>query len=289
MYSGLRLRQSQRERLSQPVLLHASHKQLAASLLVAILILPGCGTLKNGRSWGADATLTPSSHRLKQAFFSAAKHPGSWSPLLGAAVLSVGDIDEEISEQLADDTPLFGNNQDANDASDFFRDSLVASVAVTALAMPAGNDPANHTANKTRGLVVEAAALKATSLITTGIKDISGRERPNRANDKSFPSGHASRAFAAAALTSKNLESFDLEPAAKTGIRAGLYSFATLTAWARVEARVHYPTDVLAGAALGNFLSRFIHDAFLGLDDNQEMVQIEILPKQGQLVYSRQF
>jgi membrane-associated phospholipid phosphatase len=44
---------------------------------------------------------------------------------------------------------------------------------------------------------------------------------------------------------------------------------ASGVAWARVEARVHYPSDVLFGAALGHFLAAFIHDAFLNLPDDR--------------------
>jgi hypothetical protein len=32
-----------------------------------------------------------------------------------------------------------------------------------------------------------------------------------------------------------------------------------------VEAGAHYPSDVLAGAAIGNFLSATVHDSFLNL------------------------
>ena len=38
------------------------------------------------------------------------------------------------------------------------------------------------------------------------------------------------------------------------------------TAWARVEGERHYPSDVLAGMAIGHFFGAFITDAFLGLD-----------------------
>lgn len=256
--------------------------------LLCVLLLAGCGTLTNGRSWGENATLTPTLSRMQLAIGTAAKHPMTWSPLLGATVLSIGDLDEDLSKRLSNNTPIFGSNEDANDASDWLRDSLVVSVAVTALVMPSGKDPQRHTVNKTKGLVTEVAALKSTSLVTSGLKDITDRERPNQANNKSFPSGHASRAFSAAALTSKNLESFSLASTTQTSIRAGLYSFATATAWARVEANVHYATDVMAGAALGNFLSRFIHDAFLGLE-NENQVLIEISPKHTHLGLQWQF
>jgi membrane-associated phospholipid phosphatase len=38
------------------------------------------------------------------------------------------------------------------------------------------------------------------------------------------------------------------------------------TSWARVEGGKHYPSDVLFGAALGNFVAIFVHDAFLPAD-----------------------
>lgn len=268
------------------------HIKIVIKLFFLCLLLQGfygCGTLKNGRGWGENATFTPSGKRLSDAFFSAAKHPATWSPLIGAAVLSVGNLDDELSEQLAEDTPVFGSNDDANDASDWLRDSLVASVAVSALAMPSGNESKEHLGNKAKGIVTEIAALKVTGWATSGLKDITNRERPNKANDKSFPSGHTSRAFAAAALTSKNLDSLSLGETTKTGIRIGVYSFATATAWARVEANVHYPTDVLAGAALGNFLSRFIHDAFLGLERQDKLIQLEFMPRQALLNLHWQF
>ncbi len=43
------------------------------------------------------------------------------------------------------------------------------------------------------------------------------------------------------------------------------------TAWARIEAKRHYPTDVLAGAALGNFIGAFINDAFIGINHSHEV------------------
>ena len=38
-----------------------------------------------------------------------------------------------------------------------------------------------------------------------------------------------------------------------------------------MEAQEHYPTDVLMGAALGNFIAILVHDAFLGTNNNMHV------------------
>jgi membrane-associated phospholipid phosphatase len=81
------------------------------------------------------------------------------------------------------------------------------------------------------------------------------RERPDGSDMASFPSGHSTRAFSYATFASRNLELVDLPEGARTGLRVGLFTLAGATAWARVEAGKHYPSDVLAGAALGRFMA----------------------------------
>jgi hypothetical protein len=63
-------------------------------------------------------------------------------------------------------------------------------------------------------------------------------------------------------------------------LQVGNIVLATFTAWARVEAQKHYPSDMLAGAALGHFLTAFIHDAFLGLPEDMRF-GIVIIPLKG--------
>jgi membrane-associated phospholipid phosphatase len=48
------------------------------------------------------------------------------------------------------------------------------------------------------------------------------------------------------------------------GLRSSMFLLTAGTAWARVEAQKHYPSDVLAGAALGHFLGSFLNDIFIG-------------------------
>lgn len=57
----------------------------------------------------------------------------------------------------------------------------------------------------------------------------------------SFPSGHATVAFACATVLAL----------AVPRLRWPLFALAALVAWSRVYVGVHYPGDVLAGAALG--------------------------------------
>lgn len=59
--------------------------------------------------------------------------------------------------------------------------------------------------------------------------------------DPSFPSGHASRAFAAAGLLGQRLRRW----------RWPLYALASGIGFSRIYLGLHYPSDVLAGALLG--------------------------------------
>ncbi|HSO97525.1 MAG TPA: phosphatase PAP2 family protein [Solirubrobacteraceae bacterium] len=91
-------------------------------------------------------------------------------------------------------------------------------------------------------------AIAASSATANGLKLLIGRRRPaprrvltRRPRTLSFPSGHAASAFAFATAASREL------PAAGpllTGLAASV-------AYSRVYLGVHYPSDVLAGAALG--------------------------------------
>ena len=99
--------------------------------------------------------------------------------------------------------------------------------------------------------------------MTEGLKEVTSRRRPDEANNRSFRSGHASTASAAAALAARNLAHIDLPPAARTTAALGLEAMAIGTGWARVEARKHFAADVLAGYALGHFVAAFAQGAFI--------------------------
>jgi hypothetical protein len=65
---------------------------------------------------------------------------------------------------------------------------------------------------------------------------------------------------------------------------SGLVLLTAGTAWARVEAKRHYPADILAGMAIGHFISSFVNDAFLGLDNSRGVVPDAEISKNGFLL-----
>jgi membrane-associated phospholipid phosphatase len=221
--------------------------------------------------WGDSATLTPGWQRVKVSAVDAAKSPWVWGPLAGAAVLQVDSWDEDLADWASDTTPLFGSVPHAEDWSDGLRDASLLGYAAGVLATPSGELDGGWLAAKTKGALVGVGAFVTTSTVTSGLKSLTSRERPNGADDRSFPSGHASTAAVFGTLTVRNLQSIDTSQALRTTLEIGAGTITAGTAWARVEAGAHYPSDVLVGVALGNFMAAFFTEAFLGLEPGTKL------------------
>ena len=129
-------------------------------------------------------------------------------------------------------TPASARNEHAwSQAGSIGRDALVGA----ALGLPALN-------GDWTGDLQAAGSMGAAFLVTTGLKEAFPELRPDGSNRKSFPSGHASIAFSAAA-TLQNRYGWE------AGVPAQLV--AAFVGVSRVEARKHYWYDVVAGAAIG--------------------------------------
>lgn len=102
------------------------------------------------------------------------------------------------------------------------------------------------------------------SAITGGLKYVTGRERPNKAEsqfqfdgpgngfNRAFPSGHATAAFALASSVSEIYgDDYPWVPWV-------LYPFATGTALSRIDRNKHWASDVFAGAAIGYFVGKVV-------------------------------
>jgi len=231
----------------------------------------GCATLPSGRGWGADATAKPGWARLGEAAVSAAKDPWVWAPVAGALAFQVNSFDRKTSDWARENTPIFGSTSGAERWSNNLRTTSGVLMLGTLIATPGGDDTGEWLTNKLRGGTVELGAIGATSLATSVLKNTTGRTRPNGANDESFVSGHTSSAAVSGRLAKINLDAINLSDGTRLAADIGIDAVVIGTAWARVEAGAHYPSDVLAGMALGNFVGRFVTDAFLGPDSRQSV------------------
>jgi len=92
-------------------------------------------------------------------------------------------------------------------------------------------------------------ALTASSVAVTLVKLVTHRERPDGSNYMSFPSGHATVAFAAATVLQRRYG----------GIVGWIsYGAAAAAGEARIADDHHYLSDVVAGALLGHFIGRWV-------------------------------
>lgn len=255
----------------------------AAGVILILFFAAGCGTLPNGRGWGQDAFSPIDAGRISRAAHDAFFNSNTLVPLASALVFGIDDFDERASDWAVKHNPVFGSGDDARDASDYLRATLRIEAIITAFATPSGDVPGQWMVSKAKGIGVELAAAGATSSMTDLVKDVTDRTRPDERSDNSFPSGHASGAFSYMTLANRNIDSIDMPQALKAPLKIGNYLLASGVAWGRVEGRRHYPSDVLAGAALGHFLSAFIHDAFMNLpeDGNADIVVFPVVNGAG--------
>lgn len=257
-----------------------THLVRVCVLVLSALIFAGCGTLSNGRRWGRDAFSPIDFDRVSRAAHDAFFNLNTLVPLAGAALFAIDDFDEKVSDWAVKHTPVFGSNRSAGDASDDLKTALTVEALVTAGATASGDFSDEWVVSKAKGGLVEFAAVSAVDGTTDVLKSATGRTRPDKSSDRSFPSGHASSAFSYAALSNRNIDSIHMPAGLRTPIKVGNLLLASGVGWARVEAEKHFPSDVLAGAALGHFLAAFIHDALLNLPEDRD-VDFSVFPVEG--------
>jgi membrane-associated phospholipid phosphatase len=268
-------------------LLNAVLKRSKSMVLLAVpiifFVVTGCGTLKNGRGWGEDAIWPVELKRIPDAASHAFFDLQTLIPAAGAIVFGVSHADHKVSDWAINHTPIFGSKNNANNASDYLLGALEVETFVTSLGTPSGNEPKDWVYSKVKGVSVELGAELVTIGTTSLLKNVTGRERPE-GGSKSFPSGHASAAFSSSTLANRNLNEIKMEEGLRLPLQIGNLLLATSVGWARVEAGEHFPSDVLAGAALGHFLSAFIHDVFMGLPRDNRL-SFDVLPsKHGVMI-----
>lgn len=147
------------------------------------------------------------------------------------------------------------NANESTFKTNFFK-ADAQSVTVFNIAAPAAvfiTGIAKHNVELKRDAVYMAGAFVLSSIVTQAAKPIIKRKRPfedytfivkrSDGGGYSFPSGHTSAAFTTATSLSLYFP--------KWYIIVPAYLWAGSVGYARMYQGVHYPTDVLAGAAIG--------------------------------------
>lgn len=250
------------------------------------LSLAGCGTLPNGDRWGDDVTLTPGWARARAAAVDAATDPWVWAPVAGAAALQIGGFDHRLSRWGRARNPIFGSESNATLWSDRLRSASVGVDIATVLFTPSGDAGGEWLLDKAKGYLVNLAAATTAIESSTLLQHEVRRERPNGANDHSFPSDHAAASSVYTRLATLNLQEIPMSGGSRDALDAGLHALSFATAWARVEGGWHYPSDTLAGMAIGNFCAEFFTETFMGLGQSRERFGFSALHGGGALTFT---
>jgi membrane-associated phospholipid phosphatase len=140
---------------------------------------------------------------------------------------------------------------------------------------------------KTKGFSVEGGAGAVTLGTVEALKQTVHRTRPDGSDRQSFPSAHAAGSAFFTTEAMRNIEALQWSSGATTASQIGLGALTLATSWARVEANQHYPSDVLAGMAIGHFFGAFLTDAFLGLDNPRHALVLVEPSREGALAMIR--
>lgn len=247
------------------------HHPLLLLMLATLPILPAAAQEGSGTGW----------ERVGRAARQAALSPRTWAPLLGALALRVGDADHKLQSWAAEHTPLFGSQASADARSDDFKRLANGLWIASALWPREAEPPGDWLADRAQVLLVQGSARLVTSKVVGELKEETARMRPNGAGPTSFPSDHATRVALYTTFTRDNVQRLGWSERSVGQVSLGLDALTGATAWARIEADQHYPSDVLAGMALGHFMGAFFNAAFLPAQAAGS-VQVQLLPQRRQ-------
>jgi hypothetical protein len=219
-------------------------------------------------------SIIPPASRWKETAVTNLQKTDVWMPTVAAILVRVED--NHISHYAREKTPVFGNQQAAEN---FSKQGKTASKQIAiASAVVAGLQGDDIIDSMSEQLIATGYMLDTSSLVVSGIKNVSNRERPDGSDQLSFPSFDAMEAFSGAQFTSENMHRQGWFGDQQWLADTLLYGNASAVAWSRIEAGRHYPSDVLVGAAIGNFFASWAQSLWVDKTDHNVLT---IMPTQN--------
>ena len=126
---------------------------------------------------------------------------------------------------------------------------------VIALGLPLYAASVSYLKGDEKGLIQLGGSEALTLILAESLKLTTNRTRPDGSDNQSFPSAHTGVSFAAAQYLYK-----------KGGWEYGLpaYALAGYVGYARVDAKKHYWSDVIAGGLIGSLSAQSLTDTSIG-------------------------
>jgi len=87
-----------------------------------------------------------------------------------------------------------------------------------------------------------------------------GRQRPDKSNNLSFPSGHTAQAFTVASWFATDMYRTHRDSPMRYVYLTVPYAFASFVGATRIGGKKHYFSDVLVGGTLGTIIGYFMYD-----------------------------
>ena len=104
---------------------------------------------------------------------------------------------------------------------------------------------------------------------------------PFSGSDNSFPSGHATQAFAVASVISAHSD--------QVWVSVTAYTIAGLVGFARMYHNAHWTSDVTAGALIGTFVGRGVVALNKRLRSGDKTIRVAFSPLMGDHVHGAGF
>lgn len=207
----------------------------------------------------------------------------TFSAVLGTGVL-LYSFDQEIHDWIKDQRS--SASDDVSEVLSNFGHGVFLTGLIAAL-YASGELSDNNSLRKTALLSLESFV--TSGVIVIGLKFIGGRARPKTGESKdtfhffstkssynSFPSGHATSAFAVATTIADQSENAFIDISA--------YSLAALAALSRVHDNKHWFSDVFFGSAIGYFVAKKI--CSLNRSQNSPKLEVGFSFREGKQSFS---